>query len=485
MSIDVAADALRTWKRDPVRMVKDLFRAEPDRWQVEALEAFASPDPKKRRIAMQACAGPGKSTVLSWCGWNFLLCYSDGENHPNGAATSMTGDNLKAGLWKELSLWYEKSPVLQKGFEVTGTRIFQRDHAKTWFIDARTFAKTADQEAQGRTLSGLHAKALLYLCDESGATPPPVGRAAEQGLGDPFCDFAKILQAGNPVSHESMLYESVNAQSHLWHVITITADPDNPNRTPRKSIEWAREQILLYGRDNPWVMAYILGLFPPTSINALLGPDEVRAALGKHATADAYEFAQKRLGIDCARFGDDSWVLFPRQGVAAFNPVELRNPRTEDVAARVAMAKQKWGFELGLIDATGGYAGGTVDACRLGGIELMEINASSRADDRRFFNKRTEMQFRAADWVKAGGCLPNLPHLVREATATTYFYQNGQLRVTEKEQVKALLGKSPDYWDAFCQTFAIVELPSGASQMVGNADGSFGNTVASEWDPFR
>jgi hypothetical protein len=59
-------------------------------------------------------------------------------------------------------------------------------------------------------------------------------------------------------------------------VVSITADPDDPKRTPRVDIEWAREQIKLYGRENPWVMAYILGLFPPGSINALLSSMTLR-----------------------------------------------------------------------------------------------------------------------------------------------------------------------------------------------------------------
>jgi hypothetical protein len=33
-----------------------------------------------------------------------------------------------------------------------------------------------------------------------------------------------------------------------------------------------------YGRDNPWVLVNIFGQFPPSSLNALIGPDEVREA---------------------------------------------------------------------------------------------------------------------------------------------------------------------------------------------------------------
>ena len=59
----------------------------------------------------------------------------------------------------------------------------------------------------------------------------------------------------------------------------------------------------------------------------------------RHLPPDVYLWAQKRLGVDVARFGDDRTVLFPRQGLAAFRPVIMRNARTTDIAARVAKAE--------------------------------------------------------------------------------------------------------------------------------------------------
>jgi hypothetical protein len=478
------AGYLADWKTDPVLMVRDLFRAEPDPWQADALRVFADPtSPRARRIAMQACAGPGKSTVLAWMGWNFLLCYDSEQGHPNGAAVSIDWDNLKYGLWKELSLWREKSLLLQDIFEMTSERIFHRKYPATWFLSARTWSKTADPEAQGRTLSGLHSRSMLFLLDETGDMATAVLRSAEQGMSN--CVWGKIATAGNPINLQGLLHTAVSDQSHLWTVITITGDPDDPKCFTRQDKDWAREQIKLYGRDNPWVMAYILGLFPPSSLNALLGPDDVRAAMGRHVSEDVYQFSQKRLGIDVARFGDDATVIFPRQGLAAFNPVEMRNARTPEIAARVVLAKQTWGSELELIDDTGGYGAGVIDQARLGGINLLPINFSGKADDPRYFNKRSEMIFRASEWVKGGGCLPDVPGLIREAVAPTYWFEGGKLRVTEKDQIKKELGKSPDYWDALCLTFALVEMPSRTSPQMIAAGIRGGSRVQDDWNPWE
>jgi len=480
-----ARDRALRWKRDPVEMVRDLFHVEPDAWQAEALRAFAAPyatDPKMQRIALQACAGPGKSTVLAWCGWNFLVCYDSADGHPNGAAMSVTGENLKNNLWKELAFWRDRSPFLVAAFEMTSESIFARDFPKTWFLSARTWSKTADAEAQGRTLSGLHARSILYLIDEAGEIAPSVGRSAEQGLSN--CHWGKLVIDGNPTSHEGMLYQAVVDQSHRWHVIRVTGDPNDPKRSPRIGMEWAQQQITQYGRDNPWVMAYVLGQFPPTSINALLGPDEVRAAMQRHVRDDQFGFSQKRLGVDVARFGDDATVIFPRQGLCAFEPVTMRNARTHEIAARIAQAKARWGSEMELIDDTGGYGAGVIDSCLLGGISLIPVNFSGKADDPRYFNKRSEMHFRAAEWVKNGGALPNIPALVGQAVAPTFWYEGGRLRVLEKDQIKKQIGRSPDEWDAFVVTFALADQPANVGALVGAGQTNAGKLL-SDYDPFQ
>jgi hypothetical protein len=492
MTPDSHETALRTWRAQPERMAWDLFGFTPDKWQLEVFRAFAdTTDPRNRRIAMQACAGPGKTAGEAVLAWNFLLCYSNGDDHPTGAVMSVTGDNLRDNLWKELAVWRTRSPLLTRAFEHTTSRIFAREASQTWFLSARSFPKTANAEEQGRTLSGLHSKAIAYFIDESGDISPSVLRAAEQGLGN--CEWGKILTGGNPTSLHGLLYHAVGEQSHLWRVIRITGDPDDPNRSPRISREWAQQMIDTYGRENAWVQAYILGVFPKGSLNTLLSPDEVRDAMKRHPQPDEYEFAQKRIGVDVARsINGDSSVLFPRQGVVARNPVEMRGAKSHEIAARLILGKTKFGSELEFIDDTGGWAVGVIDACALANVALVPINFSGAATDPRYFNKRSEIMFRASEWVKARGCLPNVPRLVREASAHRYWFDKGRLRVAEKDQVKKELGgTSPDFWDALCLTFAFEEMPAALppemhalGQALAEAGGMAGRVVH-DFDPFQ
>lgn len=477
-----AIEKIRRWRKDPVFFVRDQFGVEPDVWQAEALHAFA--DPKTKRIAMKACVGPGKTSLMAWCAWNFLSCYGSKTDHPKGAAVAVTADNLKDNLWPELAKWQSKSAFLRTAFVWTKERVFLKEKPETWFLSARSFPKTANADEQGRTLSGLHSQFILYLIDESGDISPAVLRAAEQGLSN--TKFGKILQAGNPTSLEGMLYHCATQQRDKWHVITITGDPDDPGRSPRVDIEWAREQIALYGRDNPWVMSQILGQFPPASINALLSLEEVEAAMKRHLRDNVYDWQQKRLGVDVARFGDDRTSIFPRQGLAAFKPVNMRNANSQEVAARVAQAVAKWGAEIVFVDSTGGYGAGVEDALVQAGISVMAINFAGKPIDPRYFNKRSEMWFLMAEFIKRGGAIPPVPGLARELTAPTYTFQAGKLRLEEKDQVKKRLQFSPDDADALALTFAIPDQPRGDTfeAHVGYKQGIYSGKFKAEYDPF-
>lgn len=482
-TIERAQVRLATWRHEPVRMVREEFGVEPDIWQARALKAWARQDQMRMRIALQACVGPGKTSVLAWCALNFIACYADKGLHPSALAISESADNLRDNLWKELAVWRDRSQFLTSAFELTSERLFAREHPKTWFIAARSWSKKANQEAQGRSLAGLHSKFIAYFIDESGDIPPAVLRSAEQGLSN--CHWGRIIQAGNPTSHDGMLYHAATIQPHLWELVRITGDPDDPERSPRIDLEWAKEQIGLYGRSNAWVMATILGQFPSTAINALVGPDEVAAAMKRHLRADQYNLIQKRIGIDVARFGDDATVLAPRQGLAVFKLVEMRDANSQQVAARLMLGKQKFGSEMELIDATGGHAAGVIDACALGGVPLYEVQFSGKADDPRYYNKRAEMAFRMAEAIKGGAAYPPDPQLAREILALRYWFDKGKLRIIEKDQVKkALQGHSPDRCDAVMCTYAVVDLPARSVEGVELGGLPPKGKAESDWDPY-
>jgi len=438
-------------------MVREEFHAEPDGWQVEALREFAKPG--RKRISMQACAGPGKSAVLAWMGLNFLMCYGSRDDHPKGAAVATTERNLQDNLWPEYFKWMNRSPICRAALGWNSKRLYAKDHPETWWISARSWSKKANADEQGAALSGLHSQFIHIAFDESADIPLAVGDVGEQALSN--CTWGCLAQAGNPLSRDGMLYAAASRFRHQWHQIAITGDPDDPARASRVDIDWAREQIEVRGRDNPWVMAKILGQFPRTAINALLSVDEVEDAMKRSHREDEYNHAAKVLGVDVAREGLDNSVIFPRQGLVAFEPEVYQGVNSIDGAGYTGNKISEWDADACFIDDTGGFGAGWIDQLRVFGFSPVGVHFAGKAGSKRYANKRAEMWLKMAEWVKDGGQLPNEPKLVAELTAPTYTHRGDALLLEPKDSVRDRLGRSPDLADALALTFAHPVSPRG------------------------
>ena len=425
-------------------MVQDLFHVKPDRWQHEALEAF----PHNQRLALVACKGPGKTCVLAWLNWNFLLT----RESPKMAAIANSGDNLRDNFWTEMAKWQQETPLLMSTFTWTSERITCNEFPNTWWLSARTWNRSANREQQANTLAGLHAKYCMVTMDESGDIPESVAVAADAILTAEM--EGHILQAGNPTMLEGPLFKAATSERHLWKVINITGDPEDPMRSPRVPVKWAQEQIDKYGRDNPWVLVNVFGKFPPSALSTLLSEQDVIDAQKRHYNESHYGTFAKILGVDVARQGLDESVIFARQGMASFVPQRFRNIDSLQGASHVVRKFQEWGADAVMVDMTGGFGAGWYDQMRLFGVEAIQVQFSGKASQPRFLNKRAEMWFLMAEWIKGGGALPPLPEMIRELSAPTYFFKGDALCLEDKTQIMERIGHSPDCSDALALTFA-------------------------------
>jgi hypothetical protein len=469
--LERAAAAVRRWRENPLAFVYEELKFEPDPWQEDFFRVLPSQNPKEKQVALKACTGPGKSACLAGANLWFMGCFGGLHDHPRGFIISVDEANLRSTIWAELAKWQSHSEYMKKAFTWNATKFHSNEHPATWWLEARTWAKKADKEAQGRALSGLHGPFVMMTLDEAGDIPVPILRSAQQIFSSQH-RWAKVLVGGNPTSLEGVLYHVCVAEAHRTYVISITADPDSPLRAKRTDLENAREQIRLYGRNNPWVMATILGEFPPASINALLGIEDIETAMRRMPRVEQFDWAQKRLGIDCARFGDDRTTICPRQGPAWRKPVALRGVRTSVIAARIISAVNKWEPRaphevLILIDQTGGWGQGTVDQLIVAGYSPIDLVYSTPDPEAQYYNIRTGMHFRMAKHIRESAGIPDIAEtkdLRAELTALTYTLREGKLMVEPKEFVKMKLGRSPDLADGYAQTYALPDMPRQSAQ---------------------
>ena len=464
-------ERFRAWRDDPRVFVREVFGVTPDPWQDDVLAAF----PKNQRIAMQACKGPGKTAVLAWLAWNFLLT----RPYPKIAATSISGDNLSDNFWAECSKWQQKSELLKALFTWTRTRIFSNQAPETWWMSARTWPKSGDASQQADTLAGLHADYIFFILDESGGIPDAVMASAEAALSS--CKEGHIVQAGNPTHTEGPLYRAATSERHLWTVFEITGDPDDPKRSSRVHPEWARQQIEKYGITSSFVLVNVFGKFPSTSLNALIGPDEVRAAMKREYREWDLRGLAKVLGVDVAAYGDDSSVVARRQGMQMFPFVERRNLDSLAGASTVAGVWNEFDADACFIDSTGGFGSGWIDQMKVLGKAPVGVNFSLQAKDpSRFSNIRAEMYWDLCEWIKQGGALPDCKELLAALTQTLYEInkKTGRLQIQDKADIKSKLGYSPDHADAAALCFAYPVSPKKRALFVNN------NAITRAYNPF-
>jgi hypothetical protein len=450
-----AAEAMVVWIDDPVQYVRDVFGAEPDDWQRDALYSYRDND----RTALVACKGPGKTTAEAWCGWWSLSLWA----HANGIAISITQDNLKDNLWKELAVWYARSPWLQWSFDFKKQRIIAYEAPDTWWLSARAFSQDARPDQQANTLAGLHSQTHVFiLCDESSDYPPGVMPAAEgiftnRGVGG---IVARLLQAGNPTRSEGPLYDAAVTHRRRWNVIHITGDPADPKRSPRIDLEYAQSLIDEYGRDDAFVMVNILGQFPKSGSDKLLGPADVQAAVERAVHPREFARDAKVMGVDVASVGTAKSVATLRQGSYVIGSRAWRIEDTHELADQIALLVSERDPDRVFIDV-GGVGRGVYDRLRHLGLErvLVAVDFGGQASDpTRWYDKRSEMWCRMADAVKKWLAIPDSPGLRADLLAP-----RKQLEVKGKHTVLKLESKkemsrrgipSPDDGDALALTFA-------------------------------
>lgn len=463
-------EKLKLWRERPDIFVREVFGATPDPIQDDILRSF----PTSPRVAMCASKGTGKTTTEVWLTWNFLLT----RPHPRIAVTSISGDTLADTFWAEMALWQGKSKLLTETFTWTKTRIFANDHPETWWLSARTWPKSGDKTAQANTLAGLHAEYIMFVLDESGGIPDAVMASAEAALST--CKEGHIVQGGNPTNLDGPLYRACTTERDKWSVFKMTGDPDDPKRSPRVDIQWANDQIEKYGKNNPWVLVNVYGQFPPSSFNALIGPEELQAAVKRRYRDSEFAAAPRILGVDISRFGDDASVVFPRQGLQAFNPSEYRNLDGMTGADIVIHKWNEWQADGVFVDSTGGFGASWIDNMIRLGKSPVGVHFSQKASNEQYFNKRAEMAFGLVEWIKRGGAIPDIPELIKALTVTTYSFKDSKIIIEPKEDIKAKLqGNSPDHMDALMLTFAFP-----VEKEVRNSYGFNTSSHQIEYDPF-
>lgn len=189
--------------------------------------------------------------------------------------------------------------------------------------------------------------------------------------------------------------------------------------------------------------------------DSLIPIETVLKATKRRPYEESFKGMPLILGVDVARFGDDSSILSPRRGSMAYPQLKFRKLDNMELVSRVANYINTHQVDMCFIDA--GRGEGVIDRLhQLGYSNVMEVPfGASASNSVKYENKRAEMWCEMAEWLKTG-CIPDDHDLRTDLSAPNYkFSKNGRIQLESKADIKERLKRSPDGGDALALTFAM------------------------------
>ena len=410
------------------------------------------------RIAVRSGHGVGKSAgssmLIDWGMSTF--------EGTKGVVTANTERQLRTKTWVELAKWRRLS-LTRELFKLKATSLFSNDpdQRSEWRFDMAPWS-----ERNTEAFAGLHnkGKRIILIMDEASGIPDIVWEVAEGAMTDKDTQIIWIV-FGNPTKNTGRFRECFGDGrfSGRWHQITV--DGRTSAITNKELInQWIED----YGIDHDFVRVRVLGEFPKHDVSSFISRTDVLNALSRQLDHTAHEPVV--IGVDPARYGDDSTVIFPRQGRdARSRPIErVQGLSTIEVANRVAEAFNRYTAQMVFVDGTG-LGAGVVDQLRALNIPTHEVQFSSAAIQMsasrgaNYFNKRAQIWGEMRDWLK-GAALQQYTidkdYTIIDDLTSTQFYFNAkdQIQLEPKEEIKRREGRSPDIADALAVTFALPAL---------------------------
>ena len=431
---------LRHLRQHPDDFVRALLGAEPQRWQIEALQAIRDHD----RVSIRSGHGVGKTAFLSWTILWWLLTH-----YPvKAACTANTASQLSDVLWPEIAKWARNLPkFFQDRLDIKSDKVELKGGGDSFAV-----ARTSRKE-QPEALQGFHSPNMLFIVDEASGVPDII---FEVGQGAMSTKGAKTVMVGNPTRSSGYFYDSFNRNADRWKNFKVSCVDADKTVNP----DFVEDMKRQYGEDSNIYRVRVLGEFPEADDDVVIPLHLVESAKARDVEPI---LSAPVWGLDVARFGDDRTALCKRRANAVLEPIRTwRNKDLMEICGIILTEYESTPYQDRpteiLVDSIG-LGAGVVD--RLSemdfGPNIRGINVSESPSLGGKYNKlRDELWFKTKEWLENRDVkLPDDPTLTSELTAPRYkFLSNGKLKVESKDEMKRRGVKSPDVADSLVLTFA-------------------------------
>lgn len=393
--------------------------------------------------------GVGKSALVAWLNIWFQSCVLGSS----AVTTANTGDQLKTKTWAELAKWHTLS-INSHWFERTTLGLVPQQ----WFLDQveKTFGISSGyyyakamvwQEENTGSFAGLHnPHGVLLLFDEASGIPAAIWEVAE-GF---FTDIALHRYwfcFSNPRQNTGTFYECFHKNRDYWFRRNLDS-----RAVEGSDIAYLNGIVERYGEHSDAARVEVKGEFPSQGDNQFIARDSVEEAAERETLPDHH--AGLIMGVDVARFGDDTTVIWFRRGrdARSIPAIKLKGKDNMQVANECAFWIDEHRPDAVCVDAGNGT--GVIDRLREMGYKVKEVWFGAKAGQEEWADTRTELWAEMREWLK-GGCIPNDSDLKADLVGPEYgFDKLERIKLESKEKMKKRGVHSPDSGDALAVTFA-------------------------------
>jgi hypothetical protein len=431
---------------DPVWFAENVLGETTWSKQRELLRAVRDNDQVAIRSGHKTSKSRSFMVLALWWAFKWHLLGEDARV----ALSAASFNQVKDIAWREIRAAYKRTPILQQ----VCIKPPSLDPATglTFTSGNQIFGFSAKEAENAAGISSPH---VMYLLDEASGIQDAVFSAMEGNM----AGGAKMVMASQGTKMSGHFFDAFNKYRASWHCIKISSW-DSPNVTGEVQIpglatgKWCQQKRDQWGEDSPLYRVRVMGDFPGHGDNTVYGLETIEFAKDRWPTVSRE--GALRLGVDVARFGDDETVIFPVRGHWAMEPVVLQGSDGVQVASKIVDTVRRLRRdtdreievkidEIGL-GASPVDALSHMDLAQQLGIRVRPIHLQSPATDSdNYADAGSEMAFDLADWLRAGGAVPDDSMLIEELASTTYTMDTkGRRKVADKKKLKTLIRRSPD-----------------------------------------
>lgn len=161
------------------------------------------------------------------------------------------------------------------------------------------------------------------------------------------------------------------------------------------------------------------------------------------------------VGIDASGFGRDATKIILRNNRRILEIRTLSTAEGYRVKAELTDLFIKHKFKHIYLDNTGGWSMGILEALRDSTWTLHPINFAGKASNDLYLNQRVEMYEQLAKAVKDGFYIDDADIKNELKYVQAYIGKTGKKQLISKDEIKSIIGHSPDTADALAVSFAI------------------------------